>query len=362
MRKLRQVFILCLALISTLVLACNTSDSTLVPATALPPTSVPETPAPTIPTYSIGGVILNSSNDWLLGGKVWLSPSGQSAQTSTDDGVYQIMGVPDGEYLVSVAPECVAHGCYEPAYVTVAGADVLDFHMAPIPAAVLPNGPRLARSVVEGAILLEDIEFPADNLVILGPIDMQAGDSSELVLAAPPCLRCEDLITVDAPVTWSVAPGIGVKIDPETGVLDVSPAASTDFSYTVTADVGEGEYSLSVDVDVYSQEDNPLAGVWSETGENGVNTLLFTSSGEFAVTINPYGNYQDYWGTYTFDLATGDLVLTADGANQVAPEGVGIGTFEIGADGALTLTGHCLGAWDTNEQSLVEGCGHVLER
>ena len=170
------------------------------------------------------------------------------------------------------------------------------------------------------------------------------------------------MLEVEAPVAWSVTPAGGAGIDPETGVLSIDAEAALGITYTVTADVADGQYSVSADVRVYSAAENPLAGVWKETGAGNINQLLLTSGGEFAVTLNPYEHYQDYWGDYTFDLSTGFIEFTATGANQTAPDSQGTGAFVIDADGKLALQDICFGRWEENTQSPAANCGHEFER
>ena len=170
---------------------------------------------------------------------------------------------------------------------------------------------------------------------------------------------------VVTPVEWSVSPPIDASIEPETGLVTISDDAQVGSKFTVTADIGA--FVISKTVTVYSADESPMVGVWTELDTGNVNRLLLTSDGEFAVTINPYGHYQDYWGFYTFevtagDLAIGDIELTADGANQVAPDGQGTGTFSINAKGNLVLESICLGQWDPPTQSLIKNCEHTFTK
>ena len=362
---MKLIVIFCLGLISVLAAACGGGEKPrLLTATPVPPTVQPQpTPTPTVfvPVYTIAGYVLESSNNLLLGGQVTLEPSGNSAITDVD-GLYVITGVSDGGYLVSITPKCVAHGCYAPQVLVVSGGDILDFSLAPLPASLLPGGPAAARSVLDGSMKLDEVEFPGDNLLLISPNDLQPGESAQIFLAAPECIRCAPLLAVDSPVAWSLAPGEGASIDSETGLLIIDAATFTGTVFTVTADVGEGQYSVSAEVHVYSAEENPLAGVWKEKQTGNIKQLLLTASGEFAVTVNPFEHYQDYWGTYTFDLSTGAIELTATGANQAAPGSQGTGTFAIDGRGVLSLIGICLGEWDDSTRSLAMNCGHEFER
>lgn len=366
---MRLIFVACLGLISVLAAACGGEEPTEAPdpatatatATATLPQPTPTQTAP-LPGNTISGVVLDSSNNLLLGGRVTLEPSGKSAVTSVTNGSYEITGVRDGEYVMSVTPKCVAHGCYTSTILLVAGSDIEEFNIAPVPASVLPGGPAASRFVSDGSMTLDQVEFPGDNLVLISPNDMRPGESAQIVLAGPECFRCAGLLTVDASVVWSLAPGDGASIDPETGLLTIDAATAAGYSFTVTADVGDGQYSVSAEVNVYSAAVNPLVGVWKEIRTGNINQLLLTSGGEFAVTLNPFEHYQDYWGDYTYDLSTGFIEFTATGANQVAPDSQGTGAFVITADGALVLEGVCFGRWDTNTKSPAMNCGHEFEK
>lgn len=359
---MKLIVIVCLGLIAVLAAACGGDEPVLLTPTPTP-TESPATPTPTpaVPTYNVWGFVLSTSNNLLWGGEVTLQPSGFSAITD-EDGFYVIEGVPDGEYDVSIAPHCLEHGCYGPVVLVVDGADVPEFSFAPVPASVLPRGPVLARSVLDCFMPLNQVEMPASLLILVGPNDLQPGESAQIVLASPECFRCAGLLKVDAPVGWSIEPGDGVGINPETGVLSIFESAATGAHFTVTADVGNGQYSASAEVHVYSAAQNPLVGVWKETGAGNISQLLLTSGGEFAVTLNPYEHYQDYWGNYTYDLSTGFIELTASAANQTAPKAEGTGTFTIDANGKLTLKDICLGQWDSQNQAPAANCGHEFEK
>ena len=357
-------------MISVLAAGCGGEEKPrLVTATpSAPVTRPPPTPTATIavPGYTVAGFVLDSSSSLLYGGQVTLEPTGKSVTIDVIDGSYVLTDVPDGEYMVSVAPKCVAYGCYTSLILIVAGGDIAEFNLAPLPASVLPGGPAAARSVVDGSITLDRVEFPGDNLVLISPNDLQPGESAQILLAAPQCIRCAPLLAVDSPVAWSVEPVAGASIDAETGLLVIDAATATGSVigsvFTVTADVGEGQYSVSAEVNVYSAEANPLAGVWMEQQTGNINQLLLTAAGEFAVTVNPFEHYQDYWGTYTFDLNTAAIELTATGANQAAPDFQGTGTFAIDGSGVLSIIGICLGRWEDTTRSLAMNCGHEFGR
>lgn len=358
--------------IAALVAACGGDDPATASPTSTPlpiqvsPTAVP--PTPFVPGYSVSGDVLDSSTSFLLGGTLTLEPSGKTTTTDLTFGAYEFTNVPDGEYTVTVSPACVAYGCFKPKELIVDGGDVTEFHFAPFVASLLKGGPPAARSIVATSsriLELDEIEFAATSVLLIGPNDMEPGDSARITVAGPACLRCADLLEVSTPTQWSVSPSAGASIDAETGTLSISDSASIGSTYTVTADLGA--FAVTKEISVYFAEENPLVGVWTEQETGNVGTLLLTSKGEFAVTINPYGNYQDYWGEYSFvrspgDPNTGVIELIAEGWNQVAPGGDGIGTFSIDANGQLSLSDICLGKWDQPTQSLVNSCEHRFQK
>lgn len=360
---LKLCVLLLMGSIAALIAACGGDDPTPVSPTPTPlsiqvrPTAVP--PTIFVPGYSVSGDVLDSSTSFLLGGTLTLEPTGQTAITDLMFGEYEFTDVKDGEYIVTVTPACVAYGCYKPRELIVDGSDVIEFHFAPFVASLLRGGPSAARSIdatSSRVLALDEIELAATSVLLIGPNDMEPGGYSRITVAGPACLRCADLLEVVTPTKWSVSPSIGASIDSATGTLSMSGAASVGSIYTVTADLGA--FAVTKEISVYSAEENPLVGVWTEQDTGNVGTLLLTSGGEFAATINPYGSYQDYWGDYTFDSDTGALELIAQGWNQVAPGVDGIGKFSIDANGQLSLSDICLGRWDQPTQSLVDNCEH----
>lgn len=364
---MKLVFLACLGLIVGLAVACSGGEKPVLLTRAPSPTPGPQLPTPTptivVLSYSISGVILSGSNSLLLGGQITLEPGGFSGTADFTDAFFHIPNVPDGEYIVNIVPRCVVHGCYLDPILIVDGSDVPDFNLSPTPAAFLPGGPVAVRSLSapDGAMMkLDEVEFAADNLILTGPNDMQPGESAKIVLAGPQCIRCAPLSAVDTPTEWSVTPPVGIHYEPESGLLTVNSGAPIGSTYTLTADVGE--FTVTKEISIYSAGANPLVGVWTESGTGNINQLLLTSNGEFAVTVNPYEHYQDYWGIYRINIITGLIELTATGANQTAPDAQGTGTFTIDESGRLTLEGICLGGWDGSTQSLKMNCGHEFER
>lgn len=67
---------------------------------------------------------------------------------------------------------------------------------------------------------------------------------------------------------------------------------------------------------------NPIAGTWSQSqgrcandypADPRVGELIFQRNGRYALTRQPFETQYDYWGTYTYDAATGRLTLSQPG-------------------------------------------------
>jgi hypothetical protein len=177
---------------------------------------------------------------------------------------------------------------------------------------------------------------------------------------------------VYAQITWSINPTEGAHIDPHNGVFTVDEATPNGAVFTVSANVEQGRRVISTKVHVFTPEANPLVGLWSEevrfacgTGEEvvpkeRVGELVFYADGSFAVTWAGFEFYQDYWGTYTYDLEKGSLKLVVTRGNYVPKDVDGIGTFSLDAKGRLILRDIWLGS--SQFGAGIVTCGHRFTR
>jgi hypothetical protein len=201
-------------------------------------------------------------------------------------------------------------------------------------------------------------------------LQMKPGDKREFSLGVVEC--CYVFEPVDTCVTWSLSPEIGATIDSETGVFVVDPSTPSGETFTVTADVEEGRRLVSIDVYVYTPEDNPLVGNWREevqfecgtwqelTPEEPIGELQFRADGSFSVTWMPFEIYRDYWGSYRFDLEDGALYLATSGGNYVPEDVDGSGSWEIDEEGRLVLSDMWLGTPHGGSETV--NCGHRFVR
>lgn len=89
-----------------------------------------------------------------------------------------------------------------------------------------------------------------------------------------------------------------------------------------------------------------------------VGELEFSVGNRFAVTFQPFETYKDYWGSYSFDPATGRLVMTVSGGN-FQPPGLDLdGTARIEGN-RLILEGMYLGSRDGRPPPAA-GCRYVF--
>jgi hypothetical protein len=197
-------------------------------------------------------------------------------------------------------------------------------------------------------------------------IQMQPGETHDFVLGVIDC--CYFFVAVEAPVTWSVEPAEGASINPDTGLFVVDAATPSKSMFTVMANVEEGRRIISIDVHIFTPQDNPLVSIWREeqqfacdtqeevAPEQNIGELRFRADGSFGVTWAPFEIYVDYWGTYQYDPARGTLKLTVTGGNYVPYDLDGNGSFSFDEQGRLLLTDMWLGS--PRESTGPTHCGH----
>ncbi len=233
--------------------------------------------------------------------------------------------------------------------------------------------PVLDEETLQGLIIFA--LFPgesAEDYIPVGSLSdsLQAlpGGSLQLTLGVFQC--CYFFHPARVQAVWSVSPGEGVDIDPTTGLLTVDPATPNGSVYTVIADVENGRRVVSTELHVFTPEANPLVSFWFEIAQidcatggevvpaDTIEELIFGADGTFSVTWFPFEVYKDYWGTYTFDPATGSLELTITNGNHIPPDFDGSGTYTLDAAGRLILTDIWFGNPPTSTGAAT--CGHIL--
>ncbi|MEW5927151.1 MAG: hypothetical protein AB1941_06695 [Gemmatimonadota bacterium] len=151
---------------------------------------------------------------------------------------------------------------------------------------------------------------------------------------------------------WSLPEGGPAGVDERSGVLRVAPDAPDGTAFPLLARVGGRE--VRTVVRVVDPARSPLVGTWAQTGETPcggaesapaapIRELQFRRDGTFGVTWVPFETYRDYWGTYTYDAASGRLRLTVEHGNFVPADLDPDGTAEI-EDGVLRLRDMWLGS------------------
>lgn len=149
-------------------------------------------------------------------------------------------------------------------------------------------------------------------------------------------------------VRWSVPPLARATIDSK-GRLHLTRYAKIGDKVVVTANVA-GQ-SVFQEVHVIDPHPNPIAGSWTQEGTpqctgsaptEPVRELVIARDGRFTLTFTPFETYKDYWGTYTWDQATGALTMRAVGGNRI-PRGIDLAGTARAANGRLTLRGVWLG-------------------
>jgi hypothetical protein len=197
----------------------------------------------------------------------------------------------------------------------------------------------------------------------------QPGDRMELQVGTTEC--CYVFQPVKIKTRWSIDPQTGARINPTTGVLEIAANVDSGTIYTITADLQNGQKTLTAQLQIYTPQANPLVGVWHESkqidchtmaaseliGESSLRELVFKADGTFQATFTPFEIYHDYWGNYTFDPEKGMLQLTVVSGN-FTPENMDLqGGYQIDETGALVLKNIWLGR---REEAIPAGCGHIF--
>ena len=241
---------------------------------------------------------------------------------------------------------------------------VAEFSPTPTPAETATPSPSPECTLVFGEDTLDRLTLSMDPMD--QTVEMHPGETRTFSLGVLEC--CYMLEPVEACATWSVDPPKGVSIGADTGLFALDAQTPSGSVFTVSADVEEGRRVVSIEVHVFTPEDNPLVGTWREEAQFACETreeivpdeligeLRFRADGTFGVTWAPFEVYVDYWGAYTYDSAEGNLDLVITGGNYVPDDMDGTGSFSIDEDGRLILDDIWLGSPTGATGSA--NCGH----
>jgi hypothetical protein len=144
---------------------------------------------------------------------------------------------------------------------------------------------------------------------------------------------------------WSVSGPARLSADRATLTIDPQAPAGSEVAVTFRY----RDEPVVARLRVVARDAVVLTGTRSQKSAEGcegaepVRELEFTPGDGFSVTFSPFETYKDYWGSYTFDPATGAIRLTVKGGNFVPPDLDLDGQAEL-SQGRLTLRGLNLGS------------------
>lgn len=245
---------------------------------------------------------------------------------------------------------------------------------------VRPLFPSVAGTVALGLFALGCAtaggpSYPAGQCNILMPgalgisatlLELAPGESVQLerpmMFTAP--YAPPDSIPADCAVRWSASAGATIN---QSGLLTVARDAVPGSRVTVHARVDS--LVAEADIQVVDPAPNPLAGTWTQSdpptceqgyrpGDAIVRELIFRRGRTFTVTRMPFESYRDYWGTYTYDVATGRLELTVENGNSLPGFKTAAMTARV-MNGELVLDGPALVG---SLSASAEGCRTVFSR
>lgn len=112
-------------------------------------------------------------------------------------------------------------------------------------------------------------------------------------------------------------------------------------------------------------------GYWTEVGDAAcpasqpvLREFALLADGTFKATWMPFETYVDYWGTYSFDQATGAISLTPTDGNYIPTDADLVGVANLDAGGDLLVTGMFFGTRRDSEPSApqLQGCSLRFKR
>ncbi len=205
-----------------------------------------------------------------------------------------------------------------------------------------------------------------------GTRSAKPGDTFRLTLGTAECCSYIEPLPACADVSWSLDQGAPAAIDPDTGEVTIDSDAADDAVIVATANVENGRKLVAVRIYVYTDETDPLFGIWTEDVQfacddgaelqpsSPIGELDFRADGGVNVTWTPFETYVDYWSDFELDLEAETLALTVIGGNYVPEDIDSEGNFEIDEQGRLVLEDMWLGS--PAGSTAPANCGHRFVR
>ena len=183
--------------------------------------------------------------------------------------------------------------------------------------------------------------YPA---IVLGPSIARQGAQMEVEVREPVGAYAPRPIPPELLTGWKATPAGQVTVARDGKSLNVLPTATPGTIVTLSASFC-GKREITRTIRIVGKDEPVLTGLWreqskqcaGETPNDPVNELEFKDVGDFAITYFPFESYRDYWGSYTFDAATGMLTLTTTGGNRVPSNPKLSGRATLTPDGKLLL-------------------------
>jgi hypothetical protein len=206
----------------------------------------------------------------------------------------------------------------------------------------------LALAAAEPAAAQRACRLPAGQFFSLGttPLELAPGQAAQLSAGASEAPYAPLVpLPRGCTVRYSVQGGAPARVDAH-GRLTVSASARPGSEFRVRAVMGRD--TAVREVHVVDAHLAPVAGIWREAAGTRctpaagtlepVRELVLRRDGRFSVTFTPFETYNDYWGRYTWNAATGAIALVVEGGNKIPAEIDLAGTARL-VDGRLVMDG-----------------------
>ena len=349
-------------------------EITVTPLQSLEPGQVLEllgmgvqpTPAPTpVAGYTVSGTVFEfpSGNGVMRGVEVTIDPLGLTDTTDLTGGGFRFEDVPDGEYTLTVSPECNPFGCWPVTAVVVSGADVTvniyPEEVAPTPTPTIRPGEPititgLVRELVSGNLI-------TGALVTFGDISTQSGEdgSYSVVLPGPgtytihveasgfhPYDSTQDLLGIqEMTVRLRVIDPTPTPSYTPTQTFTPTPTSTATPTPTATP-VPDSVYGIVYDRETFQPVEGAVVtieGVSTATDSNGTYRLNGVPNGEHVFQVSSEG-YHDFNGSINVEgsvetnialvrsvVISIDLLGLAYGATPLEMVLIQPGTFTMGS-------------------------------
>jgi len=160
---------------------------------------------------------------------------------------------------------------------------------------------------------------------------------------------------------WAVSDAAIARLSDDGAQVTIADDAAPGSRFTVSVEAGGEQLDRAVTV-----ADPAVATIDLKASQKAIARCERKRIGEFkldvyggfGVTFTPFESYVDYWGSYTYDPASGRLAMTVTGGNEI-PAALDLDGTATRVDGGWQLDGFDFGG-GSGAPAGDEGCAYVF--